>query len=133
MDARGFTLVPDLLVANTHTSKVHSADRRSADHEVLYLRPLNRLVGQQRRFTTGKLAVPFADNRRNLNPVTTRCERVCFEKQYVSLLDRPGSPMASLIHPAHPLMQAVTDLVLEQRSRCTQIGSSAGAGWRGKT
>jgi hypothetical protein len=81
MDARGFTLVPDLSVANTHTSKVHSADRRSADHEVLYLRPLNRLVGQQRRFTTGKLAVPFADNRRNLNPVTTRCERVCFEKQ----------------------------------------------------
>ena len=60
-------------------------------------------------------------DRRNLNPVTTRYERVCFEKQYVSLLDRPGSPMASLIHPAHPLMQAVTDLVLEQsRSKLKQ-------------
>ena len=29
-------------------------------------------------------------------------------------MDRVGAPMASLIHPAHPLMQAVTDLVLEQ-------------------
>jgi hypothetical protein len=27
--------------------------------------------------------------------------------------DRVGAPMASLLHPAHPLMQSVTDLVLE--------------------
>lgn len=52
-------------------------------------------------------------DRRNSEPVLRRYERVCFEKQYVRLIDRVGSPMASLLHPAHPLMQAVTDLVLE--------------------
>jgi len=52
-------------------------------------------------------------DRRNSDPVLRRYERVCFEKQYVRLVDRVGAPMASLIHPGHPLMQAVTDLVLE--------------------
>jgi len=53
-------------------------------------------------------------DRRNLNPVTLRYERVCFEKKFVRLEDRAGAPMASLLHPAHPLMQAVTDLTLER-------------------
>ncbi len=52
-------------------------------------------------------------DRRNANTVLRRYERVCFEKQYVRVLDRVGAPMASLLHPAHPLMQSVTDLVLE--------------------
>lgn len=60
-------------------------------------------------------------DRRHAEPVLRRYERVCFEKQYVRLLDRPGSPMASLLHPGHPLMQAVTDLVLEaHRGRLKQ-------------
>ena len=45
--------------------------------------------------------------------VLNRYERVCFEKEYVRLLDRVGASMAELIHPGHPLMQALTDLVLE--------------------
>lgn len=53
-------------------------------------------------------------DRRNVTPVLRRYERVCFEKQYVRLTDRVGAPMASLIHPGHPLMQAVTDIVLER-------------------
>jgi len=52
-------------------------------------------------------------DRRYRQPVLDRYERICFEKQYVRLLDRVGSPMAEMIHPGHPLMQAVTDLVLE--------------------
>jgi hypothetical protein len=52
-------------------------------------------------------------DRRNADSVLRRYERVCFEKQYVRVLDRVGAPMASLLHPAHPLMQSVTDLVLE--------------------
>jgi SNF2 family DNA or RNA helicase len=43
-------------------------------------------------------------------PVLPRYERVCFEKNCVRLPDRP---MADLLHPGHPLMQAVTDLVLQ--------------------
>lgn len=42
-------------------------------------------------------------------PVLKQYERVCFEKQHVRL---HGKPMADLIHPGHPLMQATTDLIL---------------------
>jgi len=64
------------------------------------------LIRERDRQITGR-------DRRNADPVLRRYERVCFEKQYVRLTDRVGAPMASLIHPGHPLMQAVTDLVLE--------------------
>ncbi len=53
-------------------------------------------------------------DRRYPAPVLTKYERVCFEREYVRLLDRVGAPMASLIHPGHPLMQAVVDLVIEE-------------------
>lgn len=53
-------------------------------------------------------------DRRNSDTVLRRYERVCFEKQFVRLIERVGAPMASLMHPGHPLMQSVTDLVLEQ-------------------
>ena len=62
-------------------------------------------------------------NRRNSNPVLPRYERVCFEKQYVRINDRPGAAMASLLHPGHPLMQAVTDIVLEQHRNQLKQGA----------
>ncbi|WP_295436813.1 DUF3883 domain-containing protein [uncultured Thiodictyon sp.] len=43
-------------------------------------------------------------------PVLKGYERICFEKDRIRA---DGKPMASLVHPAHPLMHAVTDLVLE--------------------
>ena len=43
-------------------------------------------------------------------PVLKKYERACFEKQHIRL---HGKPMADLLHPGHPLMHAVTDLVLE--------------------
>jgi len=42
-------------------------------------------------------------------PVLTKYERICFEKDLIRV---HGKPMADLIHPGHPLMQASTDLVL---------------------
>ncbi len=62
-------------------------------------------------------------DRRNLDPVLRKYERVCFEKQYVRLTDRVGSPMASLMHPGHPLMQSVTDLVMEQHRNKLKQGA----------
>ncbi len=60
-------------------------------------------------------------DRRYLAPVVPRYERVCFEKKFVRLLDRVGAPPAELLHPAHPLMQAIVDLTLEQhRTRLKQ-------------
>ena len=63
-------------------------------------------------------------DRRNADPVLRRYERVCFEKQYVRVLDRMGAPMASLLHPAHPLMQSVTDLVLEAHRNKLKQGAA---------
>ena len=60
-------------------------------------------------------------NRRSIEPVLRRYERICFEKQFVRLADRVGAPMASLMHPGHPLMQATIDLMLEHhRSKLKQ-------------
>ncbi|MDW8336962.1 MAG: helicase-related protein [Tepidimonas sp.] len=73
--------------------------RYEITHVPAILRARDRLIsGRDRRYT---------------QPVLRRYERVCFEKKFVRLADRAGSPMASLIHPGHPLMQAVTDIVLE--------------------
>ena len=62
-------------------------------------------------------------DRRHLDPVLRRYERVCFEKQFVRLTDKVGTPMASLIHPAHPLMQSITDLVTEQHRNALKQGT----------
>jgi len=62
-------------------------------------------------------------DRRNSNTVLRRYERVCFEKQYVRVADRIGAPMASLLHPGHPLMQSVTDIVLEQHRNKLKQGA----------
>jgi len=43
-------------------------------------------------------------------PVLKKYERICFEKQHVR---QNGKPMADMIHPMHPLMHSVTDLVLQ--------------------
>lgn len=44
-------------------------------------------------------------------PVARKYERICFEKEYVRHDDKP---MADLVHPAHPLMAATTDIILEK-------------------
>ncbi len=62
-------------------------------------------------------------DRANANPVLRRYERVCFEKQFVRLADRPSAAMASLIHAGHPLMQAVTDLMLEAHRNTLKQGA----------
>jgi SNF2 family DNA or RNA helicase len=50
--------------------------------------------------------------------VLKRYERICFERQYIRVFNKP---MASLIHPGHPLMAAVTDLTIEtHRNTLTQ-------------
>jgi superfamily II DNA or RNA helicase len=52
-------------------------------------------------------------DRRSMNPVVAKYERVCFEKNRIRVDDKPGEAVASLIHPAHPLMQSVVDLTFE--------------------
>lgn len=74
------------------------------------------LIRERDRQITGR-------NRRELAPVLKRYERVCFTKDAVRPLDRPGAPFAQMLHPGHPLMLAVSDIVLEQHSNLMRQGT----------
>ena len=62
-------------------------------------------------------------NRREQEPVLRRYERICFEKENQQPLDRPGLPRAVLMHPGHPLMLSVSDLILEQNANLLRRGA----------
>jgi superfamily II DNA or RNA helicase len=62
-------------------------------------------------------------NRREQEPVLKRYDRVCFEREAIQPLDEPGMPRAVLMHPGHPLMLAVTDLVLEKHANLMRQGA----------
>lgn len=44
-------------------------------------------------------------------PVLTKYERICFDR---TKLWQEGKPLAELIHPGHPMMSSLLDLVIEQ-------------------
>src|ERR1700686_3690371 len=62
-------------------------------------------------------------NRRELAPVLRRYERVCFTREAVRPLDRPGGTFAAMLHPGHPLMLALSDLLLEQHGNLLRQGA----------
>jgi superfamily II DNA or RNA helicase len=62
-------------------------------------------------------------NRRDLTPVLKRYERVCFTKDAVRPLNKPGIPYAPLLHPGHPLLLAVSDLLLEKYGNLLRQGA----------
>jgi superfamily II DNA or RNA helicase len=61
-------------------------------------------------------------NRRDTTPVLKRYERVCFTKDAIQP-DKPGLALAAMIHPGHPLMLAVSDIVLEQNKNLLRQGA----------
>jgi superfamily II DNA or RNA helicase len=73
-------------------------------------------IRERDRFITGR-------NRREQEPVLKRYERVCFTKDAIQPLDRLGLTRAVLIHPGHPLMLAVSDLILEQHANLLRQGT----------
>jgi len=62
-------------------------------------------------------------NRRELAPVLRRYERVCFTKAAVRPTDRAGLAFANMIHPGHPLMLALSDVLLEQHANLLRQGT----------
>lgn len=54
------------------------------------------------------------------DPVLKKYERICFERDLIRLY---GKPMASLIHPGHPLMAAITDLIIEAHASKLKQGA----------
>lgn len=53
-------------------------------------------------------------------PVASKYERICFDKQYSTI---QGQPMAEMVCPGHPLLEAVIDLVREQNADVLKRGS----------
>jgi SNF2 family DNA or RNA helicase len=62
-------------------------------------------------------------NRREQEPVLPRYERICFTREAIQPLDRPGLPRAVLMHPGHPLMLALSDMILEQHANLLRQGA----------
>ncbi|MGZ8219857.1 DEAD/DEAH box helicase, partial [Methylomagnum sp.] len=87
--------------------------RESGRYEITHV---PAIIRERDRQITGR-------DRRHIDPVVRRYERVCFDKDQVRLVDRVGAPMANLIHPGHPLMQSVTDMVLEQHRNKLKQGA----------
>ena len=73
-------------------------------------------IRERDRLITGR-------NRRELAPVLKRYERVCFTKEAIHPLDKPGLPYAALLHPGHPLLLAVSDILLEQHGNLLRQGA----------
>lgn len=71
------------------------------------------------------LSVPFAVRNRDMQigfgePVLSRYERVCFDKEYSTV---PGLIPAAMICPGHPLLEATIDLVRERHVDVLRRGS----------
>ncbi|TQE99806.1 MAG: DUF3883 domain-containing protein [Spiribacter salinus] len=62
-------------------------------------------------------------NRREQEPVLKRYDRICFEKDAVQPLDKPGLARAVLMHPGHPLMLALIDIITERHTNLLRQGS----------
>ena len=87
--------------------------REPGRFEITYVPALLR---ERDRLLTGR-------NRRDRTPVLKRYERVCFTKEAVRPLDPPGVTPATLLHPGHPLLLALSDVVLEQHGHWLRQGA----------
>ena len=86
--------------------------RESARFEITHV---PAAIRERDRLITGR-------NRRELSPVLKRYERVCFTREAVRPLDKPGAPFAAMLHPGHPLMLVVSDMLLEQHRNLLRQG-----------
>ena len=53
-------------------------------------------------------------------PIVKRYERICFEKELISV---PGKPVATFICPSHPLLDTIIDLILERHRDLLKRGA----------
>jgi superfamily II DNA or RNA helicase len=62
-------------------------------------------------------------NRRDQEPILKRYDRVAFTRDALQPNDKPGLARAVLMHPGHPLMMALTDMILEQHQNLLRRGA----------
>ena len=96
--------------------------------EAFFLEAFQSLGGKIKPREKGRyeiISVPYAVRNRDMQigfgePVLSRYERVCFDKEYCST---PGLTQAALVSPGHPLLEATTDLVRERYVDVLKRGS----------
>lgn len=85
-----------------------------------------RLSGQLSGREAGRYEIkyvpPSIRDRHHKQPISRKYERICFEKQYIRI-EKPNTAMAALIHPSHPLMQAVLQLTLDEHASKLKQGA----------
>ena len=62
-------------------------------------------------------------NRRDHAPVLKRYERVCFSKDALRSQTHPQAAQAVMLHPGHPLMLALSDVILEKHANLLRQGA----------
>ena len=62
-------------------------------------------------------------NRREQEPVLKRYDRICFDKEAIQPAEKPGITRAVMLHPGHPLMLSMIDLLLEQHANLLRQGT----------
>jgi superfamily II DNA or RNA helicase len=94
-----------------------------------FLKAFEQLGGDARQREKGRYELPHVPasirERDRLigttrQPVLNKYERVCFEKSDMRIHNRP---LAELVHPAHPMMAALIDLIREQCAPALKQGS----------
>lgn len=101
-----FTKALDALGGTAHP-------RESARYEISHV---PAAIRERDRRLTGR-------NRREHEPVLRRYSRICFEREAIQPLDKPGLERAVLMHPGHPLMLAMSDMILEQHANLLRQGA----------
>jgi superfamily II DNA or RNA helicase len=74
------------------------------------------LIRERDRVITGR-------NRRDPQPVLQRYGRVCFTREAKRNGSTPNQVAIDLIHPGHPLMMSVTDIILEKYGNLLRQGA----------
>ena len=62
-------------------------------------------------------------NRREQEPILKRYDRIAFTRDAIQPNDKPGLARAVFMHPGHPLMLAITDMILEQNANLLRQGT----------
>ncbi|GFH63342.1 MAG: helicase domain protein [Candidatus Desulfovibrio kirbyi] len=96
--------------------------------EAFFIEAFRSVGGKIRPRENGRYeitAVPFAVRNRDMQigfgePVLQRYERVCFDKTFRNI---PGTPLAALICPGHPLLEATIDLIRERNGGVLKRGA----------
>ena len=96
--------------------------------EAFFVEAFRSVGGKIRPRETGRYeitTVPFAVRNRDMQigfgePVLSRYERICFDKDYCNV---PGLTPASLVCPGHPLLEATIDLIRERNMDVMKRGA----------